>query len=426
MTERLVAIVDPYSSGSLFAPEFWKHGFDCVMVQSADTVQPIYRSYRESRNFVRSILHGGSVAATAAQLRKWNTRYVLAGCEAGVMLADSLNEHLGLVSNGTCLSEARRNKFLMAKTVESFGLRVPAQFCSSNLTDILRWVRRLSAWPLVVKPLASTGNDRVQVCKSEPEIEHAYRAIINQPNVLGLLNKEVLVQEYLFGTEYVVDTVSWAGQHRLATIWRYGKPSWDTYPVGYDRMQLLPGEGETQRQLFAYVTRVLDALDIQYGPAHSEVMLTGDGPVLVEVGARMNGGNSPAIAKQCTGTSQLDLTLQAYIDPAGFLSAGRPVAALNMQGILAFLMPRSRRRLNGLRGLDQIKRLRSCRKVAIGTERAAVAPRVIGWVLLIHADSTVVESDLQRIRELEEGDLYDLDEQDGDVSEPNRDEVDAA
>ncbi|CAN0568388.1 unnamed protein product, partial [Laminaria digitata] len=44
-------------------------------------------------------------------------------------------------------------------------------------------------------------------------------------NGIGGVNEGALVQEYLDGTEYVVDTVSRGGVHRLCAIWEYDKRS---------------------------------------------------------------------------------------------------------------------------------------------------------------------------------------------------------
>ena len=45
----------------------------------------------------------------------------MAGTETGVELADQLSELLGLRSNGTSLSEERRNKYAMGEAVRRAG-----------------------------------------------------------------------------------------------------------------------------------------------------------------------------------------------------------------------------------------------------------------------------------------------------------------
>ena len=51
------------------------------------------------------------------------------------------------------------------------------------------------------------------------ECRKALGNIIGKTNVLGLVNEQLLVQEYLEGTEYVVDMVSRKGEHKCVAIW---------------------------------------------------------------------------------------------------------------------------------------------------------------------------------------------------------------
>ena len=66
----------------------------------------------------------------------------------------------------------------------------------------------------------------------------------------------------------------------------------------------MPGTEKEQSNLVEYVCEALDAIGIQYGPAHTEVMLTADGPVLIEVGARPQGAIDPAAPLHGVGTNQ--------------------------------------------------------------------------------------------------------------------------
>ena len=71
----------------------------------------------------------------------------------------------------------------------------------------------------VVKPVEGAGSDGVSICNARDEVRAAYRAFEGTKNVLGLDNYEVLLQEFLAGTEYVVDTVSLDGLHKVVAIW---------------------------------------------------------------------------------------------------------------------------------------------------------------------------------------------------------------
>merc|ERR1719389_660413 len=75
------------------------------------------------------------------------------------------------------------------------------------------------------------------------------------------------------------------------------------------------------QQLIRYTEGVLDALKLDNGPTHGEVIMTSDGPCLVEMNCRAQGGdgNWVPLAKALTGGySQVDAGVDAYLEPAAF------------------------------------------------------------------------------------------------------------
>src|SRR6202011_2477627 len=100
-------------------------------------------------------------------------------------------------------------------------------------------------------------------------------------NVFAVPNEGGVAQEYLFGTEYAVDAVSCRGRHRVTDLGEYAQLAVNGV---FDRMSgcFTMVDGETRAVLGEYAGGVLDALGIAYGPAHLEIMLTPNGPCLVE------------------------------------------------------------------------------------------------------------------------------------------------
>jgi biotin carboxylase len=403
MAVERVAVVDPYSSGSLVAPAFAEHGYECVAVQTSREAPDLFRSSFRPDDFV-SIIHANGEASTADELTRLDVRHVLAGSEPGVELADELCERLGLPANGVATRAARRDKYLMGEAVRARGLRTPAQFHSPRLDELRSWAESDARWPVVAKPLRSVASDSVVVCETDAELERAHDAIAGRTNVLGLVNESVLVQELVDGPEYVVDTVSHAGHHRVAAFWRYhAAPSDAPLGVFYDAMELLPYEGERQEALLAHAVGVLDALEIRYGPAHTELIWAdGHGPVLIETGARLSAGNNAVLSRLCGGPCALDLVVEQCLDPDGFLAM--PPPGLTGTAMNCFLVPPRGRRLRSNPPLDGIRELTSFHGMSIA-ETSRRHP-VAGVVTLIHRDRSVVHEDLGRLRDLERAMLY--------------------
>ena len=93
-------------------------------------------------------------------------------------------------------------------------------------------------------------------------------------NVFGHLNTSVLVQEFLSGKEYVVDSVSVEGIHKTVSIWEYDKRPANGAKFVYYGMRLYESEdGEREKALVEYMHGVLDSLQVKNGPSHGEVRL---------------------------------------------------------------------------------------------------------------------------------------------------------
>jgi hypothetical protein len=314
-----VVVVDGYSNSGAFVAEFARLGIAALHVQSTaeflpKMVPPDLSVYEDT--FVCA--GADAVDATVDRLRAYAPIAVIAGQEPGVPLADLLSERLGVATNGTAGSAARRDKFTMIETVRAAGLHCAGQFVSADPDRITDWAREHGRYPVVVKPRSSSSSDNVFICASPEEVAEAAQAVLAGITMYDQRNNDVLVQSYLDGTEYIVDTVSANGRHTVCGVWRYDKRLLPSGRPIYDLDVLQDPDAPHVRELIAYVLRVLDALGIEHGPGHSEVIMTESGPALVELGARLNGNMNPAHHDAFSGTNPARLNALAYARPAEF------------------------------------------------------------------------------------------------------------
>jgi biotin carboxylase len=287
-----VAVVDPFSTGAMVAHLLSARGIHVVAVYSASMEQLGNLQNLVPKgitlNFV-DVVAFEDIEVMAAKLK--GVTAILPGTETGVELADKLSEVLNLRNNGTDLSEARRNKYVMGETVRAAGVRAVRQLKASVWGEIEAW---LTAWnpnpyKVIVKPLDSAGSDDVTLCLNQDEVKQAFGNIVGKVNGLGLVNRAVLVQEYLEGQEYVIDTVSRDGVHKVVAIWAYDRRAVNGAQFVCFGQRLLTMSDEHCEEIVAYQLKVLDALGIKHGPTHGEVKWHHGEPVLIEVGARCHG-----------------------------------------------------------------------------------------------------------------------------------------
>jgi biotin carboxylase len=409
-----IVIVDAYSSAKRLAPLFDEAGYECVHVQSTREVPPVYAASFLPAQFVDNLVHYGDLAETLAALEKLEPSYVLAGMETGVELADALSEVLGLPSNGTALSAARRDKYLMIETIKAHGLGGAEQICSADLDELLAWYARIGG-RVVVKPVSSAGSDGVAFCDGVDDVARAFRAVIGRENALTGRNDAVVAQEYLYGAEYYVNTVSRDGRAQVCDIWRTTHVTAHGVLDLLDSTHLMPRSGSVQDELAAYTLRALDALGIRHGPVHAEVKLTPDGPRLVELGARLCGADLPHFARAVLGESQLDWTVAAVVDPAGFQArVGEAYRLSGGAAAVALLAPASGRLLC-YQGLDALAELESVCEVKVNIQPGQRITRTVndfGYpaaVYLRHEVDEIVWRDYLSIRQFDGPPRYEID-----------------
>ncbi|GGR85926.1 hypothetical protein GCM10010252_25720 [Streptomyces aureoverticillatus] len=322
-----VAIVDGYSTGASLAKRLARAGVDCVHVRSQPDIGAFLLRSFSPDDYVLDLGFTGDLKNLTRELSRLRVSRVLAGTESGVVLAETLASALSLPTNDPALVGARRDKSLMQQAVQAAGLATPHTTVARSARAAADW---FAVWGLdeaVVKPLASGGTDGVTFCGSAEEVGQAATAVLGTTNIFGEPNDAVLVQERLHGTEYCVNTVSSRGEHHVAEVWRYTKRIGPSAAPIYDFQEPVAPAGTEGRVLIAYVREVLDALGIAETPAHTEVMLTPRGPVLIETGARLGGATGPDVVDAYLGPSQTALAVTATIDPASLHTPTTPDAS---------------------------------------------------------------------------------------------------
>jgi biotin carboxylase len=404
-------VVDAWSTGRELQPVLAEAGWDCVHVWSRPDQPKAWRRSYVARPYVDEFVHDGDPERTAARLSVHRPGRVIVGAESGVELADLLAARLGLVGNDPQTSGVRRDKFLMAEAVLAAGLPAVEQHLGASVDDVVAWAEACGRWPVVVKPRRSAGTDNVHVCRTPDEARRAAGQVLRSADFTGDPNHGALVQQFLHGVEYMIDTVSWEGVHRVTEMWRCVKRSRGSSQI-YDVEELLPFEGPEQAEIVPYVGAVLEALGLAYGPAHVELVRTASGPVLVEVNARLHGSIDRAAVAACVDHDHVAATALALTRPAEFLAmAGRPYR-LRRNSLCVILMSPRTGRLVDMPGASALRDLPSYFStlmfVHVGDEvRTTVdlwtAP---GGVYLVHSDPDVLWRDYRRIRELEQSELF--------------------
>ncbi|MEU8465337.1 ATP-grasp domain-containing protein [Streptomyces sp. NPDC029003] len=414
VTNGYVVLVDasPTCRSGGLVGAFEACGYASVHVQSTP-VRPEFYASVVPTGFAAEVVHHGDMEETLRALAPYAPVAVVPDSEYGVAFADLLSERLGLATNGTEGSLARRDKYVMVEKIKAAGLRGARQLLIEDSAQLEAWHRELGG-RVVVKPLSSAGSDGIHYCDTPEQAVRAYESLVGTDNLFSERNDLVLAQEYLAGQEFAVNMVSRDGKHHVCDIWTSTHITANGVLDLCDGMVLLPYEGERTDRIVEYCEQVLDALDIRHGPAHVQIKLTPSGPCVIEAAARMGGGSTAHYARTATGESQLNWTADAYVRPERFLARHRERYEVKQFVAGAPMISPVEGTLRSYTGLEELKKLESfvgVREFVRSGDRIVPTVNDLTYPLLVELRHDVLESvlrDLATVRYLDGRDFYDV------------------
>ncbi|AYC17564.1 Dapdiamide A synthase [Dickeya dianthicola] len=409
---KKIAIVDGFSSGKFIAKGLHDKGCELVHISSSSQLDDYYYNGFDYGIYSESIIHE-NMSKTIDFIKKFNAEYVIAGTESGVTLADKINNELLLpYRNSIEASSSRRNKYDMIETIRSAGLNAANQIKISMWEEALSWLQK-GKYPVVLKPLESAGSDGVFICHNEEEVQLAFEQVAKKKNKLNLINEQVLLQEFLEGTEYVVNFVSLNGAFVVTEVVKYYKRKLESGNIVYDIDEIIDSTSDEFELLVKYTANVCACLGIKNGPSHAEVMLTKNGPCLVEIAARSDGILRPDVSSSSTGMGQLTATVLSITEPENFLMLSRqPFYKLKNFSFNVCLISPKTSVFNDVDIISLAKTLPSFKRIELylsSGDNVSKTKDVFsqpGTIYLVSSNKSQLWDDYKVIRESEETGIY--------------------
>ncbi|MFC1409696.1 ATP-grasp domain-containing protein [Streptacidiphilus sp. N1-12] len=252
------------------------------------------------------------VAETAAKHRV--ERIVHLGREETMLPVAEEAERLGLAANPSRAVARLNDKSLLRRLLAEHGLS-PVEVRRFDTSDQVRSALGELTLPVVAKPTALAGSRGVRLISGPADLAAWERSLAGYG-----YRGPVLVEEYLRGPEYSVETLSAEGRHQLVGITAKEVTAPPTFvETAHTHPAPLPAADE--RAMAELVTRMLDAAGHRFGPVHTEVVLTGAGPRVVESQTRLGGGRIPLLVQLSRG---YDLERAVFAALAGRLEPAGP------------------------------------------------------------------------------------------------------
>lgn len=226
------------------------------------------------------------------------------GCDVEYTVAYVASK-LGLPSVGIKQAEACNNKFLTRQIFEK--AKIPQPKFSVNKLNRLKL-------PVVVKPVDNCASRGITVVRSIEKLQKAIEFARNNST-----NKNILVEEFINGNEYSIDTILYKGVMYNAGISDRVFEKKDKYAIqnGSVTPSSLP-DGK-QQEMFELMYKCAKAIGITWGAFKGDVIIDKQGKVyILEVTARLSGGFDSQYRKPLSYGYNL---IKATID----MARGRPL-----------------------------------------------------------------------------------------------------
>jgi biotin carboxylase len=144
--------------------------------------------------------------------RKVGIDAVLTANEYLTPLVANVCAALGLPGNDPALATTARNKADMVRHFVRRGVTAPRTHIVEREDELLGLCAAGLTFPCVVKPAEAAGSAGVTVVRDAAEMAEAFKTAQEPRGMYGmLLDPRILVQEYIGGTEYSVESITQNG-----------------------------------------------------------------------------------------------------------------------------------------------------------------------------------------------------------------------
>ena len=336
---RNIVVVECISTGINYIQDIAARNYNPVVLEMAasgdneeallykEIVQDSYKRIKYDFDLIHE--------ETLAMVKELDPILVVPGNEKGVILATRLANDLNLLCNPIENLDAITLKNEMQNRLAENNLRSIRGRVVKSVEEAIEYYDSEGLKEVVVKPIYGAASVGVNICLDKQEMIDSISEVFDQKGYYGNESAELLIQERINGEEYIVNTVSCGGVHRVTTIWKYHKIKTSEGGQNYDSFESINELGLGEAELVEYAYDVADALGIKYGPVHGEYMIDEKGPVLIEVNCRPHGGNLDAkFLDRISGQHETDSSLDSYLNPDKFHQDRQKPYKLYAHGIL--------------------------------------------------------------------------------------------
>ena len=225
------------------------------------------------------------------------------------VVAAAISAALGLPHNSVASAEAARNKHRMRELLRQHGVPVP-RFVRFSLDQDPVTLASSVTFPCVIKPLVLSSSCGVIRANDAAEFVAAFHRVAALLAKLGVVPREILVEEFVPGREVALEGLLTNGELRVLAL--FDKPDPLEGPFFEETIYVTPSRlpAGTQAAITSCAVRAARTLGLREGPVHGELRVNERVPWVIEVAARSIGGRCSRALRFGAGMSLEELILR--------------------------------------------------------------------------------------------------------------------
>jgi biotin carboxylase len=239
---------------------------------------------------MRDVIYGVSYMARREEIDR-----IIALDDFDVERAASLREHLRVGGMGDTTARYFRDKLAMRTRAAEAGIPVPEFLHILNHNKINEFANRVP-FPYMVKARMMAGAYGIKKVHNQQELW-------DRINFLGDEQSFYLIERFVPGNIYHVDSIIYERELKFACASKYGTPPFEVAHMGRVFTSMtLDKQSDEAKEVLKLNEKLLKALGLLRGVSHSEFIRDENGKFyFLETSARVGGANLSILVEAATG-----------------------------------------------------------------------------------------------------------------------------
>jgi biotin carboxylase len=234
---------------------------------------------RESIDEIHSVPRDASDEAIRRHVDKIARRHtidrIVALDDFDVEIAAMLREHLRVPGMGRTTASRFRDKLAMRMQARTLGIPVPEFSAVFNDQEVADWAAKVTP-PWVLKPRSSAAAIGIKKVDDRDALVRALEAA-------GDDRGQYLLEQFVPGDVYHVDSIVWNGQVVFAVAFKYGRPPMEvSHQGGLFITRRLPDDSADARAVLTMNRALQEGLGLRRGVSHTEFIRADSGSVRLQ------------------------------------------------------------------------------------------------------------------------------------------------